>query len=1221
MKKKFLILLLAVICLCSSLLLTSCFGKKDGDGDSSEPDNRPEYTITFVVPDGAIFNGEESITVKEGDKIPEPEAPTMEGKTFSGWYSGKSSSSKWNFETGTVTADITLTAWFSGSGSNCTHEETVVIPEKSYPATCTENGKEYTRCVKCGLTSFTVLKKLGHNEVTEVIPVTCATDGYTRVYCSNEGCDQERIHSKIPATGVHSYGSEYVTLISPTQYVGGKEAKICTVCGGSQIFTIPSIAELDGLLYELEIGNYTYTGGEYVDAPFVDIARFAGASSSSYYTVCAPSKANDGSSTSFWCADTLADGSKFTDDYLLLEFADEFDIGMVKVLLPYYTAWDLGDDCYVSYDLQALIDGEWVTVGVISDKNASPSGTAGSVIYEFESPVTTSALRFEVSHATRFSPAMIYEIEVMAATSSTERVTADLISSSTIASSGKYNAYASGADALLDGSHTTEWYTNWREKVNGAVSEVYATLTFPESKFVTAVQFSVEPDSNKEFSLHYQDENGDWVKINNYKITVGGGNVSYSEGGELVTIDGAKRVIFTIELERFTTGLKLVVEKEAQAYLSKIYEFVPYTAIEQAVGVDKYAGCAHNSFKDVETVAPTCTEAGYTIQECYGCGYRIKTDAVDAYGHYWGKYEVATLASGTSAGTKESKCQNCDAVRTTNYYDEVEDATITTYFHNAPAAWAQTLDDGNYLSTYEWIIPKLQKYGWKATAVLSVCYSDIYVKEWEGYFASGALDLGSHSYNHGGYYSGAISENSLLGDVHNAHYWFMSKFAGQRILGFATPNGATSVGTSEYVTGLMGSARNGGNSKYFYTLINELQSNGMGQSPLVGSITVDEITGEVVFTQSTDKAGNLVWVSTRRAWGNMNSYISKADQNAGPFAYVNKADGSITTKYKVVTAIPSVDENGEPILDEAGNQVMETLKTPLYEVTDGGYTYDNGSYKFTENGGTHALVKSPDGLYYYVEMASAKNSYIFDEEVKRLAIKDGTAEEGTYRYVETRDGNGNITDSYFEWVEVGSYSLVGDEYVFQPDNNGEYKLNHTDLGSYEKGINEILAAGGMTVECLHGILPEFSNPGYIWSSYTSTNSKFTYLDQTGVWVASYTQLVQYMKEQLSATLTTVSRTDTQIELSLTDTLDDYMFNHALTIKVDINDGWTADGITATQNGVDVYFTVEDGYAYVDAVPDQGAIVITYSASLEPTPNTGKPPVEDPIPGDEEIPQE
>ena len=162
--------------------------------------------------------------------------------------------------------------------------------------------------------------------------------------------------------------------------------------------------------------------------------------------------------------------------------------------------------------------------------------------------------------------------------------------------------------------------------------------------------------------------------------------------------------------------------------------------------------------------------------------------------------------------------------------------------------------------------------------------------------------------------------------------------------------------------------------------------------------------------------------------------------------------------------------------------------------------------------------------------------------------------------------------------------------MFRNDDNGEYKLSHTALGSYEKGINEILSVGGMTVECLH----EIGQSGTIWSTYTSTNSKFTYLDQTGIWVCSYTELVQYIKEELNSTVETISRTENEVVINLTDTLDDTMFNYALTVQVDVDDSWTQENITATQNGQAVEFFVENGYVYVNAVPDQGHVTISYN---------------------------
>ena len=387
----------------------------------------------------------------------------------------------------------------------------------------------------------------------------------------------------------------------------------------------------------------------------------------------------------------------------------------------------------------------------------------------------------------------------------------------------------------------------------------------------------------------------------------------------------------------------------------------------------------------------------------------------------------------------------------------------------------------------------------------------------------------------------------------------------------------------------MASARNGGNSKYFYNLIDELKTNGYGQSALVGSITVDPETGEVIFTQEiTTSTGLPTWISTRRAWGNMNSYISKSDQTEGPYVYVSK-DGKIASqKYKKVTQLPVIDEaTGEQKVDENGNLVWETLSTPVYEATNGGYDYNGGAYTFNENGGTHSLIKLPN-TYVYVANDELNKNYVYDSESNRL--KDFGITEGTYRYVELRDESGKLLDNYFEWVEVGSYDLVNGEFVFRNDDNGQYKMNHTSLGSYEKGINELLSVGGMTIECLH----EIGQGGTIWSTYTSTNSKFTYLNQTGIWVCSNTELVQYMKEQIYSTIETISRSENEVVFNLTDTLDDIMFNYALTVEVDVDDSWTAENITATQNGESLEFFVKNGYVYVNAVPDRGHVVISYN---------------------------
>ena len=127
----------------------------------------------------------------------------------------------------------------------------------------------------------------------------------------------------------------------------------------------------------------------------------------------------------------------------------------------------------------------------------------------------------------------------------------------------------------------------------------------------------------------------------------------------------------------------------------------------------------------------------------------------------------------------------------------------------------------------------------------------------------------------------------------------------------------------------------------------------------------------------------------------------------------------------------------------------------------------------------------------------------------------------------------------------------------------------------------------------------------ITSSYVSTMSKYDYLKKQGLWVCSYTDMTQYLKESLSAHVETKEITNNSITLSLTDTQLDYMFNHALTIKVDIPDDWTSVTVMQGTKSIELVTSAEykdnmtvanctiiDGFLYVDAVPDCGDIVIT-----------------------------
>ncbi|MBQ7907861.1 MAG: InlB B-repeat-containing protein, partial [Clostridia bacterium] len=846
MKKKLLTLLLVMVMLLGVVILASCGGD----------DNRPSYKIEFNLAGGTTDEDLSNVTVKKGDKLWQPKDPVKEGATFDGWYNG---AKKWDFENDTVTKKITLDAWWSGdssgSTSSCEHDYQI---SKQQDATCTQGGWIQYKCTICRGPFKEKLDALGHDLDVKTYQPTCAEKGYTHTVCKN-GCGMDTKSNYIEATGKHDYSS-FEIVYEATDYTAGLEQKECSVCHGKISQVIEPLCE-QFYLKDLEINNFLYTGGKYENEPFVNINNFAGTTASSFYTVALSSYANDRDYVTYWQADTLVDGAKYTGEYLQLNFNEKFDIGKIVLSVPSYYSWQLGENHYVSYDIEALIDGKWVKIGEIDDRNA-PANTGVYAYLEciLSEPVNTDSVRAVVTHGSRFTPAKIHEFEVYAKTKEIYRLPQGFASATNVSVSGKYNEYASGGSSLIDGNLGTEWYTNAKHATKEQEVKAWAILDFGEEKLVPAVQFATAQTKGRKFRLLYEDASGEWVTIGEYEVTTAGdpnGAFDFCNvGGTNIAICSA--VINNGDGVR-TSKLQLQILNEPVYWESYVYSFDPYTVIEEAKNLDRYSGCLHSSFQSDKhsstvKVAPTCTTAGYSTVQCRCGEYTITTNRVSATGHTWSDFKVTAVATETEMGTQTSTC-TCGATKTRAYSDTYAPAVVTKYFKNAPAAWAQGLDDGNYISTYEWFAPVLNEYrarnngvGYKATVLMTIGMMDIYVDNWHKYFATGAFDLGSHTQTHSGSYSSTqINESYYLTDINSAHFWFMSRFRGQQLLSFATPNGATSDTTAIYINGLMQCGRNGGDRTYLNLLA--------------------EYTKEV-------------------NWGNMNAYQSKANQSEGLYFFV-----------------------------------------------------------------------------------------------------------------------------------------------------------------------------------------------------------------------------------------------------------------------------------------------------------------------------------------------
>ena len=119
----------------------------------------------------------------------------------------------------------------------------------------------------------------------------------------------------------------------------------------------------------------------------------------------------------------------------------------------------------------------------------------------------------------------------------------------------------------------------------------------------------------------------------------------------------------------------------------------------------------------------------------------------------------------------------------------------------------------------------------------------------------------------------------------------------------------------------------------------------------------------------------------------------------------------------------------------------------------------------------------------------------------------------------------------------------------------------------------------------------------IGSGYETTKSYFEaiseYIQGGYIWAATFPAAAQYGQERDTATLTMLSAGDDVMVFDLTDQMNDLLFTHALTVRIQADDSWKY--ARAYQNGKEMPVSIveKDGKTYllVDAVPDQGEVTV------------------------------
>ena len=90
----------------------------------------PACTVTFALQGHGTMTTATQTDIPKGEKVDKPADPTENGWTFGGWYKEQNCTTKWDFNTDTVTADITLYAKWT---ENSTGGPTTPQPPTYYP--------------------------------------------------------------------------------------------------------------------------------------------------------------------------------------------------------------------------------------------------------------------------------------------------------------------------------------------------------------------------------------------------------------------------------------------------------------------------------------------------------------------------------------------------------------------------------------------------------------------------------------------------------------------------------------------------------------------------------------------------------------------------------------------------------------------------------------------------------------------------------------------------------------------------------------------------------------------------------------------------------------------------------------------------------------------------------------------------------------------------------
>lgn len=286
--------------------------------------------------------------------------------------------------------------------------------------------------------------------------------------------------------------------------------------------------------------------------------------------------------------------------------------------------------------------------------------------------------------------------------------------------------------------------------------------------------------------------------------------------------------------------------------------------------------------------------------------------------------------------------------------------------------------------------------------------------------------------------------------------------------------------------------------------------------------------------------------------------------------------------------MPNTYSKAVPLFNEYGYK-LTLYPCPLYSLTwsnieaAGAQGHEVGSHTMTHP--DLSSLDEADQIYELSQSQATINSHIPGNQCLTIALPYCI------------EGDESLMASYYIAARTCASSTPNPA---TPSNF--YQIQCTILGT-ASGIDttteitaiddEAASSGGWAVFLIHAI---DSDNGYSPLSYTVLSQSVAYLDAHSdtFWVNTFLNVVKYIKERNDVSISETSNTGDTITLSITDTLDDTIYDYSITIRRPVPDGWehikvTQDGDIIDSSIVEVNST---DYIMFDVVPDDGEVIMS-----------------------------